>query len=427
MMRATGIRSNAALKHDSLQARTAERRKCDDIHHSPEPPPNFSSVLVRGALMQSGTKDIRVTAAAARTLDAKHKHHQQRLSRTASKLLELVRGKDLIQASSFEHCQEKSIGASTHPSSTQSFARATAPAASLPFCDAAVALARIFQARPGEPSSLGKPPARVAGGSPLLGPVGPDRAASNPGSPLLERFPPQVLIHVLAWLGARDLASCIALRGAWSDPSQSIYETLCSDVLWKGICQRHWATKAPSFWMEAPGREAMLLAAHPKATWKRLFLLVEADGRRWELAPAELRHLFWQPCALPAALPGSLLEERSLQQVAFVPGHPRPRGAVHGSVYRVVRLPTWEWLLVGRHGTFTSVRQAALPGSASTVFSNVDNEDDWLFGGVGVLTPVWSPSTPQASSPVASSSPGTPLPPLSLEPSFDVLASAVSL
>jgi len=242
---------------------------------------------------------------------------------------------------------------------------------------------------------------------------------------LLAALPCDVLLGVLSHAGLRELGACMALARSWGNSRSSQGRLLVSDLLWRPLCQGHWARKAPCFRLSTPGREAALRAAHPQADWRRLFNLLEEDGHRWELTPFEMRHLYWAPYPLKLAGAAVLqqLELPRRQRVAYALGQPRPRGAAPGTVYQVLRLASWDWLLLGRQHAFVSMRQpaslaaggapprGASEGARGAVgrASEEESSSEEEFGeginstrGAGVLTPVSEEDDDEAELPPSS-------------------------
>lgn len=210
----------------------------------------------------------------------------------------------------------------------------------------------------------------------------------------LALLPVDVVVAAVALLGPRELAACMALAPCWSNRRTTLGSGLCSDALWRPACARRWSNKAPCFRLETRGREAALRAAHPQADWFRLFRLLEADGHRWEMSSFELRHLRW--ARYPSQLVGAaVLQQPELprrQRVTFALGDLHPDGVPPGAVYDVLRLASWDWLLVHRDHAFVSMRQPASFVASVAVVGHqgpaeaLDVEDVWFSA--GVLTPV---------------------------------------
>jgi hypothetical protein len=174
-------------------------------------------------------------------------------------------------------------------------------------------------------------------------------------SPYLQLLPGDLLSDILSALDIPDVFSCLTVSRSWSDPSSLMGSVLLGDQVWRRLCKQHWATKADRFRVDMPDQEAALVAAHPGSSWKRLYHLAEVDGQRCELTPFERKNLRWMPYLSDMKHLAPL--RISQQIVTFTSAAPRPRGALVGSGYRVVRLGSWEWLLVGQRNAFISTQQ----------------------------------------------------------------------
>lgn len=202
----------------------------------------------------------------------------------------------------------------------------------------------------------------------------------------LADLPAPLLLSILGGLELKELATCARLGSHWTSSAHPAGWALGSDALWRQLCQQHWATKAPRFRLEAPGREASLRAAWPDAGWREVFRRELKDGQRQWLGAEERRSLQWRACEpLAMARPNG---RDGPQRVAFSLGEPRPPSARAGAVYEVSRLDSWEWLLSGKRWN----RQEAFT-------SYVEEDED--AAAAGVLTPVSSPpSSDSESSPL---------------------------
>eukprot|EP00929_Paragymnodinium_shiwhaense_P045156 TRINITY_DN23107_c0_g1_i3.p1 TRINITY_DN23107_c0_g1~~TRINITY_DN23107_c0_g1_i3.p1 ORF type:complete len:453 (+),score=67.22 TRINITY_DN23107_c0_g1_i3:55-1359(+) len=194
---------------------------------------------------------------------------------------------------------------------------------------------------------------------------------------LLITLTADAITQVLRWLLPFDILAMTAAARSFSARTTSMGLALSANAVWKEACQRHWETK-DAYYRLTRAREEALQAAHPGSEWKRLFLLVEADGRRAELTAAELCSFHWTPlpsdCAHIVAKdcvspPPGRFSVRLAQQlhrlpqfVAFADILRCPCAAMFGEFFVVQRSPLWEWLLVGKSCVLVGKRLSIHPG-----------------------------------------------------------------
>lgn len=173
---------------------------------------------------------------------------------------------------------------------------------------------------------------------------------------IFSALPGDLLLSLVACLGISDILSCAMVARSWSHRASSVGRALFSDDLWRSICKRHWSTKSPRFHMDTPQREAALQAAHPGSSWKRMFHLADADGQRYEMTPAELKHLHWKSHTSAIRIGAVDYAGSDRQHVIFSEDAPKPSGVSAGARYCVARLMSWEWLLIGQGSRFISTQ-----------------------------------------------------------------------